>query len=313
MYLWYVYQPSCSKEKKGKGKGGEDEGNKGLMVGGKGGKSKREGKEKERREERKKERKERREKSHSRVRSSHGIGQRSRNQSACSATSTASSCSTVDSDDFDSGSEVFAGQYHAIRNEMDMGDLDFEMTDSESSASLSMALPPGLSMSQQFQLSTQNPMTQFVVQGHHGHGHGHSLSAQIPAQQIHNLGPPSVLRPPAEPSLNICTWCTHASAPAEFLPFHQAPTAPFDKRLGVELASHQSVIAGCDSGATAELRDACASCRYDVLCILARVAGIFGRRKPGAANPSVVPVPAKQHGTTELRLPFWIGSNILEC
>lgn len=190
MYPWYVYQPSRSKEKKGKGKAGEDEGEEGAVVEGKSGKTKREGKDKERREERKKERKERREKSHSRVRSSHGLGQRSRNQSACSTASTASSCSTVDSDDFDSGSEVFAGQYRAFRNDMDMNDMDFEMTDSESSASFSMALPPGLSMSQQFQLSTQNPMTQFVGQGHHGHGHGHSLSAQIPAQQIQHLGPP---------------------------------------------------------------------------------------------------------------------------
>jgi len=189
MYPWYVYQPSRSKEKKGKGKDGEDEGDEGSVVEGKSGKSKREGKEKERREERKEERKGRREKSHSQVRSSHGLGQRGRNQSTCSTTSTASSCSTVDSDDFDSGSELFAGQYRAFRNEMDMG-LYFEMTDSESSASFSVALPPGLSMSQQIQLSTQNPMTQFVGQGHHGHGHGHSLSAQIPAQQIHHLGPP---------------------------------------------------------------------------------------------------------------------------
>jgi len=53
MYPWYVYQPSPSKEKNGKGKGGDDAGDEGSIVEGKSGKSKREGKEKERREERK--------------------------------------------------------------------------------------------------------------------------------------------------------------------------------------------------------------------------------------------------------------------
>ena len=91
MYPWYVYQPTRSKDKKGKGTAkarGEGEDEDVAEVESKSKKVKREGKDKDRREDtRRKERKERREKSHSRVRSSHGLGLRSRNQSILTASS----------------------------------------------------------------------------------------------------------------------------------------------------------------------------------------------------------------------------------
>lgn len=96
--------------------------------------------------------------------------------------STVSSCCTIDSDDFDSGSEVFAGQYRAFRNDMDMGDMVFGVSDSENSASFSMARPPSLLISQQFQLSVQNPIAQLDA-------------AQEQQQSSGMLAPPAEITP----------------------------------------------------------------------------------------------------------------------
>ncbi|THG95920.1 hypothetical protein EW145_g7879, partial [Phellinidium pouzarii] len=177
--------------------------------------------------------------------------------SSCSATSTASSStSTIDSEDFDDfdSADGYASErlasYREVR-ELEMGDTDFDMADSDSSLqqfSLPMnfimpALGNGLS------IDTRNALASFSLESgplghhsHHGHGHGHShsLSAQIPAQPTQNLGPLSFVLPQGRRS----TSAPGASTPPACLSTDdQDPHAPPVHKLGLLVAFSQPSVA----------------------------------------------------------------------